>query len=62
MLTFSWKPAFILILPPVLGLLGIQIAQPLGDVLMAAISLPITAHFFHHIPKEDVHVPEDDIV
>ena len=52
---------FILTLPPVLGLLGIQIAQPLGDILMAAISLPITVHFFHHIPKEDIHVPEDDI-
>ena len=52
---------FILTLPPVLGVLGIQLSQPLGDVLMAAISLPVTIHFFHHIPKEDVHVPEDDI-
>ena len=52
---------FILTLPPVLGLLGIQIAQPLGDILMAAMSIPFTVHFFHHIPKQDVHVPEDDI-
>ena len=52
---------FILTLPPVLGLLGIQLSQPLGDILMAAISLPVTIHFFRHIPREDVHVPEDDI-
>ena len=52
---------FILILPPILGLLGIQLAQPMGDILMAAISLPITIQFFHHIPKEDFHVVEDDI-
>ena len=53
---------FILTLPPILGVLGIQIAQPLGDILMAAISLPFIVYFFHHIPKEDVHVPEDDIL
>ena len=52
---------FILILPPIIGLAGIQIAQPLGDVLMACVSIPFTIHFFHHIPLEDVHVPEDDI-
>ena len=52
---------FVLTLPPVLGVLGIQLAQPLGDLLMASISIPFTVHFFRHIPTEDVHVPEDDI-
>ena len=52
---------FILILPPILGLLGIQISQPLGDILMAAISIPFTVQFFRSIPREDQHVREDDI-
>ena len=34
------------------GLTGIQIAQPLSDVLTAAISLPVLARFFHSKPKE----------
>ena len=33
------------------GLSGIQVAQPLADVLTAAVSIPCVLHFFHTLPK-----------
>lgn len=35
------------------GLAGVQIAQPLSDILTALISLPILIRFFRHIPKDE---------
>lgn len=43
----------ILILPRVLGLPGIQFAQPIADVLMFSISVPFTAYFFRHLKREE---------
>lgn len=50
-----------LILPPIFGLTGVQLAQPISDVLSAALSIPFALYFFHHIPREDVHTAADDI-
>lgn len=50
----------LLILPPMLGLLGVQLSQPIADVLTALLSAPFAVHFFHHIPREDMHVAADD--
>ena len=50
----------LLILPPMLGLLGVQLSQPIADVLTALLSAPFAVHSFHHIPREDMHVAADD--
>ena len=47
----------LLILGRVLGLTGIEIAQPLSDILSAVIALPITIQFFRALPPDRV---EDD--
>ena len=44
----------ILILPQFLGLRGIQIAQPLADLITAMISVPLIMDFFKRMPKEDL--------
>lgn len=41
------------ILPAALGILGVQLAQPLADVLSALISIPFALHFFRSVPAED---------
>ena len=51
----------LLILPPLLGELGVQLAQPIADVASSLLSIPFAIHFFRHIPKEDMHVPMDDV-
>ena len=50
----------LLVLPPLLGLLGVQLSQPGADVLSALISFPFAIHFFRHLPREDQHVAADD--
>ena len=45
---------FILVLPRLFGLIGIQLSQPMADVLSAALSLPFSIAFFRSIPKKDV--------
>ena len=37
---------------PILGLTGIQIAQPLSDLLTGLISVPFIIHFLRSTPKE----------
>jgi hypothetical protein len=34
----------VLVLPPVLGMLGVQIAQPVTDVITTLIALPLAAN------------------
>ena len=43
----------ILILPIVMGLRGVQIAQTVADVLTFAISLPLVAAFLKKLPKDE---------
>lgn len=43
----------ILILPRVLGLLGIQLAQPVADVLSSAVTIPFVVRFFSKMPKDE---------
>ncbi|MBQ4463427.1 MAG: polysaccharide biosynthesis C-terminal domain-containing protein, partial [Eubacterium sp.] len=43
----------LLILVPMLGLLGIQIAQPIADVLAAVITLPFFLSFLRTLKKEE---------
>lgn len=51
----------LLVLPPVLGLLGVQLAQPIADITSSLITIPFALHFFRNLPREDVHVTADDI-
>lgn len=51
----------LLILSPLFGLTGLQLAQPCADVLSGALSLPFVLQFFRDIPREDQHVPTDDL-
>ena len=44
----------ILVLPRVLGLMGIQLAQPIADVLMFLITLPFTFAFFRHLKQREL--------
>lgn len=41
----------ILILPRLLGVLGIQLSQPVADVLSSLISIPFAVNFFKKLPK-----------
>ncbi len=50
----------VLILPAFLGMLGLQLAQPLSDVLTAALTIPFALRFFRTTPREDVHLATDD--
>ena len=44
----------ILVLPQFMGLLGIQLSQPIADIVTAALSLPFAVKFFRNLPKEDM--------
>ncbi|MBP3654337.1 MAG: MATE family efflux transporter [Oscillospiraceae bacterium] len=44
------------ILPQYIGILGIQVAQPLAYLTAAIISVPFMVVFFHALPKEDTIV------
>ena len=50
----------LLVLPPLLGLPGVQLSQPCADVLSALIAFPFAIYFFRHLPREDQHVAADD--
>ncbi len=43
----------ILILPSFLGLIGIQIAQPLADVITFIVSVPVVLRFLRNLPEEE---------
>ena len=43
----------LIILPPILGIPGIQIAQPIADVMSAVVSIPFLIYFMKNLPKED---------
>lgn len=43
----------ILLLPAFWGLLGVQAAQPIADVLTFATSVPFLIHFFRKLPRQD---------
>ncbi len=45
---------FILVLPRLFGLIGIQLSQPMADLLSAVLSLPFSIAFFRKLPKTDV--------
>jgi len=51
----------LLILPPFLGLLGIQLAQPIADITSSLLTIPFAVHFFSKMPREDVHTAADEI-
>lgn len=42
----------LLLLNSLLGIRGIQLAQPIADVLTAAASLPFVIYYFRHLPPE----------
>ena len=42
-----------LILPRFLGVLGIQLSQPIAYFITAMVSLPITLRFLKHLPKDE---------
>ena len=42
----------LLVLNRLLGVSGIQMAQPIADVLTAAVSVPFVVYFFRHLPPE----------
>jgi putative MATE family efflux protein len=43
----------LLILSHCLGILGIQLAQPIADVIAVLVTIPFVCHFFAILPKED---------
>jgi hypothetical protein len=43
----------LLILSQCLGILGIQLAQPIADVIAVLVTIPFVCHFFATLPKED---------
>lgn len=43
----------LLTLPPLLGIRGIMIAQPIADVLSALVAIPFLVHFMKNLPKNN---------
>jgi putative MATE family efflux protein len=43
----------LLILSHYFGILGIQLAQPIADVISVVVTIPFIVYFFRHLPKED---------
>lgn len=43
----------LLTLPPLLGIQGIMIAQPIADVLSALVAIPFLVHFMKNLPKNN---------
>lgn len=43
----------IIILTKLYGLLGVEISQTVADIITFIVSVPFTAYFFKHLPKED---------
>ena len=48
------------VLPRLFGLIGVQLAQPLADMLASLLTLPFALHFFRSVPREDMRVAADD--
>ena len=44
----------ILVLPRIMGLLGVQLAHPIADIITAALSVPFAIKFFKRLPKVDM--------
>lgn len=42
----------LLILSHTLGLLGVQISQPIADIITFLVSVPFVIHFMHHLPAD----------
>jgi hypothetical protein len=42
----------ILILPYFFGVLGIELAQPIADVLASCIAMPFAIYFLRHLPDD----------
>ena len=51
----------LLILPPLLGELGVQLAQPIADVTASLLTIPFALQFFRKLPREDVRTAADNI-
>ena len=51
----------LLILAPLLGVTGLQLAQPCADVLTGLISLPFALRFFRDLPRTDLRTAADGI-
>ena len=49
----------LLILAPLLGVTGLQLAQPCADVLTGLLSLPFALRFFRDLPKADILTAAD---
>ena len=49
----------LLILASLLGVMGLQLAQPCADVLTGLISLPFALRFFRDLPREDILTAAD---
>ena len=47
-------------LPRIFGLIGVQLAQPLADVISSLATFPFALRFFRALPREDLHVAADD--
>ena len=47
----------VLILSELFGVLGIQLAQPIADILTAATCLPFIVAFYRALPREDGEIP-----
>ena len=43
----------ILVLPRVIGLTGVQITQPLADILSFVVSVPLLLRFFRQLPRDE---------
>ena len=50
----------LLILPPLLGELGVQLAQPIADVASSLITIPFAVQLFRNLPRQDEHIAADD--
>ena len=48
------------VLPRLFGLIGVQLAQPLADMLASLLTLPFALRFFRSVPQEDMRVAADD--
>lgn len=49
----------LLILAPLLGVTGLQLAQPCADVLTGLLSLPFALRFFRNLPRADILTAAD---
>ena len=48
----------ILVLPRIIGLTGVQITQPLADILSFVVSVPLLLRFFRQLPRDEAEAFE----